>query len=60
MPLLKSSCIYRAEYSEGSLLLTFRNGRTYTLLGVPIEYYQGLLTAKSPGRYFNAFLKGRY
>ena len=42
------------------MYLTFRNGRSYTLHGVPEHHYHGLLNASSPGRYFNACLKGRY
>ena len=48
------------EYSFGTMYLTFRSGRTYTLHGVPEHHYYGLLSASSPGRYFNAHLKGRY
>ena len=40
--------------------LTFRNGRGYSLHGVPEHHYHGLLTAESPGAYFIAYLKGRY
>ena len=40
--------------------LTFRNGRSYTLHGVPETHYHGLLNSSSPGWYFNAYLKGRY
>lgn len=60
MPILKSSFLHRAEFKDGTLYLTFRNGRSYILLGVPIEHYEGLLHAKSAGRYFNTFLKGRF
>lgn len=60
MPSLSSSCISRAEYHSGTLYLTFRSGRTYTLRGVPAELYYGLLESASPGRFFNAYLKGRY
>jgi hypothetical protein len=40
--------------------LRFRNGRSYTLRGVPEHHYYGLLNASSPGWYFNAYLKGNY
>jgi hypothetical protein len=42
------------------MYLSFRSGRSYTLHGVPEYHYYGLLNSSSPGRYFNAFLKGRY
>jgi hypothetical protein len=60
MPALNSSCIAWAEYNSGSLQLRFRNGRSYTLRGVPERHYHGLLRASSAGWYFNAYLKGRY
>ena len=40
--------------------LRFRNGRRYTLRGVAVRHYYGLLNTGSPGRYFNTYLKGRY
>jgi hypothetical protein len=40
--------------------LTFRNGDSYTLCGVPERHYYGLLHASSAGWYFNTYLKGRY
>jgi hypothetical protein len=60
MPTLNSSCISRADYADGTLYLTFRSGRTYTLRGVPMHHYIGLLRASSAGAYFNRYLKGRY
>lgn len=69
MPALNSSCLASVEYEDnsveyeedsGTMYLTFRSGRTYTLHGVPDYHYYGLLNASSPGQYFNAYLKGRY
>jgi hypothetical protein len=60
MPSLNSSCLSWADYNSGTLRLAFRSGRTYTLHGVPEYHYYGLLSASSPGWYFNAYLKGRY
>ena len=60
MPTLNSSCISRADYEFGTLYLTFRNGLTYTLRGVPEHHYHGLLRAPSAGAYFNRYLKSRY
>jgi hypothetical protein len=48
------------EPSTGAMQLRFRNGRSYTLRGVPERHYYGLLNASSPGWYFNTYLKGRY
>lgn len=60
MPALQSSCLSWVEYDSGTMLLTFRSGRRYTLQGVPVHHYHGLLNASSPGLYFNTYLKGRY
>jgi hypothetical protein len=60
MPTLNSSCIHSAEYSFGTLYLTFNSGRSYTLRGVPERLYLGLIHSSSPGWYFNVYLKGRY
>jgi hypothetical protein len=60
MPALNSSCLSWVEYDSGTMHLTFRNGGSYTLHGVPEHYYYGLLNASSAGWYFNTYLKGRY
>jgi hypothetical protein len=60
MPNLNSSCIESADYNDGTLYVTFRGGRTYTLTGVPMERYIGLITSSSPGRYWSSYLKGKY
>ena len=60
MPALNSSCLSWAEFNSGTLYLKFRNGRSYTLRGVPEYHYHGLLNADSPGWYFNTHLMGRY
>ena len=60
MPALNSSCLSWVEYDSGTMYLTFRTGRSYTLRGVPIYHYYGLLNTSSPGGYFNTYLRGRY
>ena len=60
MPSLSSSCLSWVEYDSGTMQLSFRSGRSYTLHGVPEYHYRGLLNASSAGRYFNTYLKGRY
>lgn len=60
MPALTSTCLPRADYESGTLYLTFKSGRTYTLRGVPEYHYLGLINASSAGWYFNHYLKGRY
>lgn len=60
MPYLTSSCIYHVVYDDGTMNITFTSGNTYTLTSVPEHHYQGLITAASPGEYFNTHLKGKY
>jgi hypothetical protein len=62
MPALNSSAIAWVDYDPLSctLTITFQSGRTYTLCGVPEYHFYGLLTAASPGSYFNIYLRGNY
>lgn len=59
---LKSSAISLAEYDTDTQTLTvsFTNGRTYDLTGVPPDLFEGLCEASSAGSYFNTHLRGRY
>lgn len=60
MPALNSSWILWVEFNLGTMELTLRNGRTYTLRGVPEYHFVGLVNASSPGTYFNTYLKGHF
>lgn len=59
---LKSSAISTAEYDTETqeLTITFTNGMSYDLSGVPPDAFEGLVNADSPGRFFNQNLKGIY
>ena len=59
---LSSSTISRVGYDleTQAMQITFVNGRTYDLSGVPPDLADGLVASDSPGRYFNMYLKGRY
>jgi KTSC domain len=59
---LKSSAILLAEYDTDTqeLTLTFSNGSSYDLSGVPPDLFNALVSSDSPGRYFNTYLKGQY
>ena len=59
---LKSSAIALVEYDTDTqdLSVTFTNGRTYDLSGVPPDLYEGLCSASSAGSYFNTYLRGQY
>jgi len=56
----KSSCIRSVGYESGRLSITFHSGNTYTYNGVPESLYIGLITASSPGEYYNLNIRGRY
>jgi hypothetical protein len=60
MPALSSSCLSWVDYDSGTIQFRFRNGRSYTLRGVPEHHYYGLTNATSPGWHFNTYLKNRY
>ena len=62
MPALASSAICHVSYNwvTGKLDITFRSGSTYTFYHVPPEIYHGLVSASSAGRYYHAYIRGRY
>lgn len=43
-----------------TLAVEFRSGGTYEFYDVPEAVYQGLLSASSPGSYFQNEVRGRY
>jgi hypothetical protein len=59
---LKSSAIALAEYDDETqdLTVTFTNGRSYDLSGVPPDLFEGLCSASSAGSFFNTYLRGQY
>ena len=59
---LKSSAIALVEYDDEdqTMSVTFTNGRTYDLSGVPPDLFEGLCSASSAGSFFNTYLRGMY
>lgn len=55
-----SSNLASVGYENGSLLIRFRSGWTYSYSNVPASVYKGLMTAPSKGKYFNANIGRRY
>ncbi len=43
-----------------TLEIEFKKGSVYQYNGVPTEEHQGLMTAPSHGKYFNANIRNRY
>jgi len=64
MPRVKSSNIYRVEWADHNLDVTFKQkpdqdvpGETYRYFGVPESIYTLMIHAKSVGQYFNTWVK---
>ena len=57
---LKSECIMNYAYHDGGLEITFTGGRVYRYEDAPASLVHGLRTAASQGRYYNAFIRGKY
>lgn len=59
---LNSSNLASYDYDENTQTLSIRflSGRTYRYLDVPSSVVEGLASAASPGRYFNAAIKDQF
>lgn len=59
---LTSSNLEGCHYDEATRTLTvkFKNGGTYAYGGVVKDHYDGLMNAKSAGKYLHATIRGRY
>jgi KTSC domain len=59
---LNSTALSSAAYDDESMELeiTFASGRTYTFHEVPKNVYDSLVSASSPGSYYNSEIKGIY
>jgi len=62
MTTLHSSAIRAVDYNEfnGDLTIYFHDSGGYTFHGVPWDVYVGLISASSPGSYYNRHIRGRY
>jgi len=61
IPLNSSNLMgYDYEPETRMLKITFMSGRTYIYEDVPQDVVDGLASAISPGRYFNASIKDTY
>lgn len=59
---LVSSNLEACHYDEATQTLTvkFKGGGTYAYGGVVKEHYQGLLDAKSAGKFFHGIIRKKY
>lgn len=60
MQYLNSTDIHSVSYQNGQLYITFKSGGIYCYEGVPVSLYQGLVSAKSHGKYFHSHIKGKF
>lgn len=63
---VESSHLYSVGYNpkKETMFITFHRGgiptSTYSYRNIPEEIFQGLVTAKSKGKYFHEFIRGFY
>lgn len=57
---VSSSFIAAIGWTNGTLQVELLNGRVYEYYGVHRAVYTAFLSAPSKGKYFNAYVKGRY
>lgn len=55
-----SSAFSRIEYKDGSLILTFSGGSTYSYYNVPESVYKDILAAPSKGKFYHEHIKDQY
>lgn len=59
---LRSTAISNVDYDSETETMTvaFVNGRSYTHEGVPFDLVERFISASSPGRFYNDYIKGAY
>jgi hypothetical protein len=59
---VESACLASVAFSveTNTLQLQFRNGLAYEYSGVPLDMYQGLLSAASKGAFVSRFIRGHF
>jgi hypothetical protein len=60
MTRVRSSNLASVGWENGTLHVQFRDGRTYAYEAVPPETAKSLTEASSPGKFFEAHIRGRY
>ena len=56
------SHMQEVTYDESSktAFITYRNGYSYRVKGLPKFHYENMLKAHSPGRYFHSRIRGTF
>jgi hypothetical protein len=61
MTAVQSSNLAAIDYDwSGTLTIAFHSGSVYEYYHVPPSEYDGLMSARSHGEYFHAYIKNRY
>ena len=62
MKSIVSSNISKVGYDieRQELIIEFKSGNKYRYSNVPVEVYEGILVAQSPGKYIRANVVGSY
>lgn len=55
-----SMSIAAAGYADGKLVIEFRGGGAYQYDGVPASIVSQLFSSASKGRFYQAFIKGKF
>ena len=55
-----SSDIHSVGYDKGLMHILFRSGGLYEYSNVPYSLYKQLINASSVGKFFHAYIKGKY
>jgi len=57
---VNSSAINAIGYDNGSMKITFNQGKTYNYCNVPKTVFDDFLNASSVGRYYDLNIKNKY
>ncbi|HIX25739.1 MAG TPA: KTSC domain-containing protein [Candidatus Lachnoclostridium avicola] len=57
---VSSSNLHSIGWENGILHIRFQSGSLYEYIGVPASIYNGLLEARSHGRFFSDYIKNQY
>jgi hypothetical protein len=59
---ISSTAISSASYDDETktLEVSFTSGQTYTFQNVPVEIFEGLISAPSAGKYYHSQIKGQF
>ncbi|WP_207670837.1 KTSC domain-containing protein [Eubacterium maltosivorans] len=60
MHFVSSTLVDSIGYHNGNLYIQFKNGNLYEYFNVPFRHYQGMLAAKSVGKYYGRYIRGQY